>query len=155
MSRLPSLFLFEQNMHDKNSEKPYQSGWNQSLTHSLPFIKCISFTQLQVHCTVCQKVCKSALMNTNEHCPSHNGPKALSPLTWISVSGKISRENNVFFRALLSLPLQLVQLFFYHLLQINNLKNSSTLTALRSDSFYQLSSFTKLVSSQARVTSLK
>ena len=26
VSRLPSLFLFEQNMHDKNSEKPYQSG---------------------------------------------------------------------------------------------------------------------------------
>ena len=26
MSRLPSLFLFEQNMHDKNSEKSYQSG---------------------------------------------------------------------------------------------------------------------------------
>ena len=68
------------------------------------FIKCISFTQLQVHCSVCQKVCKSELMNTNEHYRSCNRPKALSPLTWVSVSGKISWGKNVFFWPLPELP---------------------------------------------------
>ena len=35
-------------------------------------------------------------MDTNEHCRSHNRPKALSPFTWVSVSGKISCGKNCF-----------------------------------------------------------